>query len=463
LFHRAAHFRWGAIRRFRLMSPFERSIHVAQDWYYVQGDSKHGPVPPKKLQELASSGELKLSDMVWRDGMEEWKEARFVKGLFSDVQRNSLSVPPLLPAGSAIPAPAKVVEITAPALWNPFAVRAWSLLLTPAFGAFLMMKNWKTLGDDASAKRSMIWSWGSLGFIFLALVTPNSVGVTTAFRTGACILFVVWAISEAEKQVRYVKETYGEDYARKPWGKPLGIAAACIFLVLGLIGLLGESADVSLVKNGQLDGIPEVTVGQLVDNFLGGSRWSTDKGPGGQRIVNVKGQMTFMGKPVQAAVQFIVQGKRFELHAFEMNGIPQNNLVKATLFNKMYEHYKSLHPIKNDLSVKAIGESQSPKPKYDINDGLPPAFELLMSGKPPEAISEALGAPDIQYRESTPSRESCSYLAAWRKSNGGFLMVVYVVRLHPVRMRLELANVSSNRGWNNMTLEQAQAHRRLIN
>lgn len=315
---------------------------MSQIWYYVKGDAKLGPVPAKKLQELASSGQLQPSDMVWRDGMEEWKEARFVKGLFSDIQRNSPPVPPLLPAELAIPVPANVVEITAPALWNPLAVRAWSLLFTPAFGSFLMMKNWKTLGDDAKAKRSLIWFWGSLGFIFLALITPNTDGVTAVFRTGSFILFVAWAILEAEKQVRFVKETYGEDYTRKPWGKPLGIGAACIFLpVLGLIGLFGESADVSLVKNGQLDGFPDVTVGQLVENFLGDSRWSTDKGPGGQRIVNVKGQMTLMGKPVQAAIQFFVQGKRFELHAFEMNGIPQNNLVKAALLDKMYEHYNA--------------------------------------------------------------------------------------------------------------------------
>lgn len=437
---------------------------MSQAWFYAQGDAEHGPVSAGKLKSLASDGQLKPSDLVWREGMEEWKEARIVRGLFTEVKKNDPSAPPLLPPGPPLAERTnEAVEITAPALWNPFAVRAWSLLLTPAFGAYLMMKNWKTLGEDARAKRSMIWFWISVGFIFLALITPNTVGITMAFRFVSCILLILWATTEAEKQVRYVKETHGNSYIHKPWTKPLGIGAACIFLpVMGLFGLFRESADVSLVKNGRLDGFPEVTVGELVDNFLGGSSWSTDTGPGGQRIVNVKGQLTFVGKPVQGVIQFFVEGKRFELQAFEMNGIPQNNLVKATLFKKMYEQYKSSHPIKNNSSVTATGKPQSPKPKYDVNDGLPPAFELLMSGKPSEAISEALGAPDIQYRESAPSRDSCSYLAAWRKSNGGFVMIVYVVRLHPVRMRLELANVTCNPGWDNMSLDQVMAHKGLI-
>jgi hypothetical protein len=44
------------------------------------------------------------------------------------------------------PPKAQVADIVqgeaAPALWNPGAAASWSLLLSPAFGAFLHMKNW---------------------------------------------------------------------------------------------------------------------------------------------------------------------------------------------------------------------------------------------------------------------------------------------------------------------------------
>lgn len=437
---------------------------MAQDWYFTKGDTKHGPVSANKLKTLATTGQLQPSDMVWREGMVEWKEARIVKGLFSEATDNIQPMPPQLPSvrTSSVP-PGVVAETSAPALWNPFALRAWSLLLTPAFGSFLMMKNWRSLGEEERAKRSMVWFWGTLGFLFLGLITPNTAAITSAFRFVGCVLFVVWATTEAEKQVRYIREKYGVDYTRKSWGKPLGIGAACILLpIMGAAGMLAESADVSLVKQGRLEAFPEVTVGQLVDNFLGSPTWSSDKTPDGQRIVNIKGQMTFMGKPVQAVIQFFVQDKRFELHAFEMNGIAQNNLVKASLFAKMYEQYKSTRPAKNDSSAKANGNPDAQKPQYDIEKGLPPAFELLLSGKPPEAIVEALGTPDIHYREPIPPRDSCRHLAAWKKSNGGFLMIAYLVRLHPVSQRLEIANITSNPGWNNMTLDQVEAHRGLV-
>ena len=41
-----------------------------------------------------------------------------------------------------------------PPLWNPNAAANWSLLLSPAFGAFLHMKNWEELGEPAKAAAS---------------------------------------------------------------------------------------------------------------------------------------------------------------------------------------------------------------------------------------------------------------------------------------------------------------------
>jgi len=35
--------------------------------------------------------------------------------------------------------------------------RRWSLLFTPAFGAFLQMRNWEALGEPSKAVTSRIW------------------------------------------------------------------------------------------------------------------------------------------------------------------------------------------------------------------------------------------------------------------------------------------------------------------
>jgi hypothetical protein len=54
---------------------------MAQEWYYTQGDQKVGPVSVKELKQAAADGTLQPTDLVWTDGLKEWKEARTVKGL----------------------------------------------------------------------------------------------------------------------------------------------------------------------------------------------------------------------------------------------------------------------------------------------------------------------------------------------------------------------------------------------
>ena len=43
------------------------------------------------------------------------------------------------------------------ALWNPAAAALWSLALSPAFGAWLHMRNWERLGEEEKAKEAASW------------------------------------------------------------------------------------------------------------------------------------------------------------------------------------------------------------------------------------------------------------------------------------------------------------------
>ena len=46
-------------------------------WYYAkEGQDQEGPVLERRLLELIESGEVKGSDLVWSEGMPEWKPAR---------------------------------------------------------------------------------------------------------------------------------------------------------------------------------------------------------------------------------------------------------------------------------------------------------------------------------------------------------------------------------------------------
>src|SRR5260370_28239123 len=41
---------------------------MADRWYYTHGGSPEGPVPHERLKQLAASGELAPTDLVWPEG-----------------------------------------------------------------------------------------------------------------------------------------------------------------------------------------------------------------------------------------------------------------------------------------------------------------------------------------------------------------------------------------------------------
>jgi hypothetical protein len=58
-------------------------------WYYAQDDREHGPVSAAYIAGMARTGKLRPEDLVWREGMEDWRPARSIKGLFTPVERAS--------------------------------------------------------------------------------------------------------------------------------------------------------------------------------------------------------------------------------------------------------------------------------------------------------------------------------------------------------------------------------------
>ncbi len=52
--------------------PFEDAADTAREWYYVQGGQRKGPVSKAQLKQLASKGQLKPTDLIWKNGMSKW-------------------------------------------------------------------------------------------------------------------------------------------------------------------------------------------------------------------------------------------------------------------------------------------------------------------------------------------------------------------------------------------------------
>ena len=120
------------------------------------------------------------------------------------------------------------------------------MVFTPAFGAFLHARNAERLGRESEAVSNTRWFYGML--VYLALAVFSSVIPIIpewAFRLGGLAVVLGWYFSLGKKQAAYVKATYGKEYIRRPWGKPLAIACgglAALFAAAFVFALIAEYA-----------------------------------------------------------------------------------------------------------------------------------------------------------------------------------------------------------------------------
>jgi hypothetical protein len=120
-------------------------------------------------------------------------------------------------------------RIQPPALWNPNAAACWSLLFSPAFGAFLHARNAEALGREEEAKANQMWFYVSVGYLTVVLVSIFIPAIPEwPFRVVAIGLLLGWYFALGKKQIAHVKETWGDTYERRPWKKPLLIAFGCL-------------------------------------------------------------------------------------------------------------------------------------------------------------------------------------------------------------------------------------------
>jgi hypothetical protein len=65
-------------------------------------------------------------------------------------------------------------------------------------------------------------------------------------------ILIVWYFGHAKPQIKYVKETFGKDYGRKPWGLPLllGFSAIVLYFLtcicLAAVFLVQNPADIAV-------------------------------------------------------------------------------------------------------------------------------------------------------------------------------------------------------------------------
>ncbi|MGB7331460.1 MAG: hypothetical protein WBD25_08740, partial [Terriglobales bacterium] len=98
-----------------------------------------------------------------------------VAAFSSDSGADEMAKPTLRPTGRP------------PALWNPKAAAFWSLLFSPAFGAFLHARNADAMrrADEANANRMWFYvSLAYLGLVFATIFIPIPEGLFTLASIG---------------------------------------------------------------------------------------------------------------------------------------------------------------------------------------------------------------------------------------------------------------------------------------
>ena len=118
----------------------------------------------------------------------------------------------------------------AQALWNPVVAACWSVVFTPAFGAWLVMRNWEALGERRQARAARKWFVFSIGLLVVRVLSGalnarlNSQSNLLLWISWGWLL--LWWVVAAAPQVRLVRARFGADFPRHGWDYALLLAVA---------------------------------------------------------------------------------------------------------------------------------------------------------------------------------------------------------------------------------------------
>ena len=134
---------------------------------------------------------------------------------------------------------------SAPALWNPMWAILLSFIFTPVFGGIVCGLNWRAMGKEELSVRSFSFMRSTLFIMVLYIFAepmlrgiPYTQYVLLAIMVG---LWLVWTFTDGIKQLRYVNDTYGEDYEHKMWAKCIswGVGGWVAYYALAITYVIG--------------------------------------------------------------------------------------------------------------------------------------------------------------------------------------------------------------------------------
>lgn len=346
------------------------------NWFVSMAGTEQGPFSDRQLKQLAVEGRLSRTDVVRREDQQKGCEAQKVKGLFE--------TPPPLPAQASSSGTVVITRLPkSTGLLHSVRVMIDGQYHGSVGGGFptglldFVASTKRSLSVDLPiGEHSVEVSGGFLTKTMTVNVSPGEKHLTMFFSNLGALGGGLNLI-ESTNSVRSNAQQLGTQLPNSPVAPnvqpsppppqirsekaavattssfgvfaAIGCAAVVLLLLVSCAGLaiignsrVDQNSDIAFVKNSSLDeDRPGVSIEALANNFFGNPRWTSGKSASGQRFVNVTGDMTYMNKKVKGVLQFFVSDDSFEVGAFEINGVPQNQLVTAGLLIKMYEKFDS--------------------------------------------------------------------------------------------------------------------------
>lgn len=180
---------------------------MAQEWHYTQNGQKAGPITSAQLQALAKSGQIKPTDMVWKEGMAAWTPASKIKGLFPETAVSAKPTPPPVPSAPLKDEPATTSNpaATPPSTkwkWGYYAGGVVALLMLCS-GAIRGCADATTGGgtitfaeqvDPATLKTFKESNQFTTGWVWMVVRTKRPVGDTKLIFYGRLEGAVAWNV-----------------------------------------------------------------------------------------------------------------------------------------------------------------------------------------------------------------------------------------------------------------------------
>jgi len=168
---------------------------MSDQWYYNKGDKRHGPATIEQLRQVAASGQLEPTDLVWKKGMAEWTSASGVKGIFPDAEPAEAEAAAAEPATQFDWLPATQAEAAASTpVHRPMA--------TSRLPATMNTKAGRAASGSGTVFSVLKWVCLGIGVAVMALTLSGSnSAVQEAAGAGiACFCGIVARIMQAEEK-----------------------------------------------------------------------------------------------------------------------------------------------------------------------------------------------------------------------------------------------------------------------